>query len=244
MPNIGVFYDDDDDDVINVSDDDDVISVSDDDDVISVPDDHDVTSVPDDDDTSVPDGEQRTDYGPIVESALHSFISKGSNPDADKSSRTLGLLASNANVCPKAMFDLGLMILETKDYQLAKALLTVLTEKYHELYGVAHLELARLLSAEKQFYLAEKHYVSADWKGCAWAIPELEAMRENPEYHPHPLNKLLEEECIKEARDNMYPGKFLYADRILHRAILAGSTKALNILKNMRKKMLVLNIFN
>ena len=226
MSNIGVS-----DDGISVSDD--VISVSDDDDVISVSDDGVV---------SVTDSEQMTDYEKIVKSALDSFISKGSNPDADKSSRYLGLLASKANLCPKALLDLSLMILDSEDHQLAKALLTVLTDKNHELYGVAHLELARLLCAEKNFYLAEKHYVSADWKGCAWALPELEAMRENPEYHPHPLNKIFEEESIKEARVNMCPGKFLHADRFLHEAILAGSTEALSILKQMRKEMFELDL--
>jgi hypothetical protein len=63
-------------------------------------------------------------------------------------------------------------------------------------------------------------------------------MRKKPEYHPpFPLDIFVEEECMKKARENMLLRKFQDADRFLHRAILCGSTKAVDFLIEMRTKM-------
>ena len=124
----------------------------------------------------------------------------------------------------------------------AKAALTALTNKYPGEFGVAHLELARLHRAEGNLELAVHHYVWADWKGCGLALSELKEVRNLPEYHPPPIDKTFEEECIENARANMRPEHFLDAERFLHKAILAGSTEALSRLKQMRKKMFEENL--
>ncbi len=141
------------------------------------------------------------------------------------------------------LFKLGTRFLDLKDLLHAKAFLSVLTEKYPDLYGVANLELARLLRDERDFTKAEEHYISADFKGCGPALSELEKMREHPDYPPKSLDVFLEAECIKKALENMRPGKFQLADKFLHMAILNGSTKALALLKNMRVDMHMRNLY-
>jgi hypothetical protein len=189
---------------------------------------------------SVGDGEQATAYDQPTIYALN-----GARTDsANEISHFLGEMASLVKAGNHlALFKLCIRSLDSKEPLLAKAFLSFLTEKYPDLYGVANLQLARLLRDERNFSKAEEHYISADFKGCSPALPELEKMRELPDYPPKSLNVFLEAECIKKALENMRPGKFQLADKFLHRAILNGSTKALALLKHMRVDMHMRNLY-
>ena len=178
----------------------------------------------------------------IVSFRLDVLIEAGTD-SADEQTRYLGEMATSAkNGNKKALFDIGLIHLRgdsvQKDNILARAFLIVLTKKYPKQYGVAHLELARIYRAEMDFKNAENHFIIADLRDCALAIPELEMMRGSLEYHPpFPLDEKLENECISNARENMHPENFLVAESFLYTAILCGSTKALDLLNRMRADM-------
>jgi len=148
---------------------------------------------------------------------------------------------SYERLSPQELFNLVMELNDAK-HESVMDLLTILTDKYPGEFGVAHLELARLHRAEGNLELAVHHYVWADWKGCGLALSELKEVRNLPEYHPPPIDKTFEEECIENARANMRPEHFLDAERFLHKAILAGSTEALSRLKQMRKKMFEENL--
>jgi predicted negative regulator of RcsB-dependent stress response len=117
------------------------------------------------------DGEQATvndqpNNALIVSKTVDALIGAGTD-SANEIAHFLGEMASLAKSGdPQALFKLGIRFLDSKDLLLAKAFLTVLTEKYPDLYFVANLELARLLRDEGNFDNAEKHYILADWKGC------------------------------------------------------------------------------
>ena len=192
--------------------------------------------------------QESSDNKKIVSSTLDEYIKNGTI-SADEKSRLLGLLALSAKSGnPKALFDLSLNILRgrgvPKDIPLAKVFLTYLSETFPERYGVGELELARIHRNEENFTKAEKLFVSADWNGCGSALLELVEMRKNPKYRPQfPLDTVLEEECMEEARVFTQLEKFQDANRFLHRAILCGSTKAIDFLNDMRTQMDHANLY-
>jgi hypothetical protein len=194
--------------------------------------------------------QESSDNKKIVSSTLDEYIKNGlSSAEADEKSRSLGLLAFSAKSGnSEALFVLSLNILRgrgvPKDKKLAKAFLTYLSETFPESYGVGDLELARIHRDEETFTKAEQYYVSADWNGCGPALPELVEMRKNPKYRPQfLLDTVLEEDCITKARENMRLRKFQDANRFLHRAILCGSTKAVDFLNDMRTQMDHANLY-
>jgi hypothetical protein len=180
----------------------------------------------------------------IVKRVLEDLISKGSGADADSDSHCLALLAMEAQkMCPQKLFELSMLIWESDDRQLAKAFFILLTDTCPKKFGVAHFFLAKLHRVDLEYDLAVHQYLLADCTGCALALEEMEEVRNLPEYHPSPVDLVVEKECIENARTNMSRGRFLDADRFLHKAILAGSKEALEILNHMRQEMFEKNIY-
>ena len=139
---------------------------------------------------------------------------------------------------PKALLDFSLGILESGDIPLARAFLIYVSETQPERYGLAHLELARLYRSDKNFSAATKQYLIADYRGLAYALPELQEMRTQPDYSlPVLLEPSFEQVCIQNAYENIRLERFLDADRSLYEAILGGSTEALDLLNKIRVMM-------